>query len=996
MDQERERIQADLRGLLAGEVYCDDLHLQMYSSDASIYEICPLAVVRPKSTKDVASLTQYASENGISIHARGAGSGLAGGCLGAGIVVDFSHSMRRVLWTDTETVRVQPGVVLHQLNKQLNAQGRMFGPDRSTGRVTTMGSVIAVDAAGSHWLRYGSAAGRVESLQIVLADGEVLETGKHSVDLAASARDDDRLGQIVFQVSRLLQEEASTIEKSRAKSPLRRFAYNIDNVLENGTLDMAKLLAGSEGTLGLITEATVRTEALPAARGVALLMFERLDQAARAVMEVRRFQASACDLMDRRLLSLARESDVRYDLLLPKETEALLLVEQQGANTNEVREQLQQTIHQIQRRKRLAFDFRLATEPDEINQLWNLASHVVPSLYRLKGSTRAIPFVEDVAVPPAFLPEFFVTLQNILKKHQVTASLFAHAGHGQLRIRPFLDISNPQHQQMMPQLATDLYKAVSDVGGIVSSSHGNGLSRTWFLRQQAGPLYRVFRELKQIFDPRNLLNPGKVVTDFSTPLMRNVRSVTAKRSVSQQLVAPPELQAENKSNDRPQLVQLQLNWSSDEMVLTTRACNGCGSCRSHLDAERMCPIFRFTPGEEASPRAKANLLRGILTGQLDMATMASEELKEVADLCVHCHQCRLECPAEVDIPKLMVECKSQFAAVNGLRQVDWFLTHLDRVSKWAMRLRRFSHWSVKTRQMRWLMEKTLGISQERKLPLVSRRSFLRIAQRKKWTRPLRSGEQKVLYFVDVYANWYDVQLAEAFVAILEHNRVPVFVHPEQLPSGMPLIVAGSVDKAKKVAARNVSILADAVRHGYHIVTTEPSAALCLSHEYPQLLDDEDARLVAQNVTEACTYLWRRHQKGDLELDLKPVRYSVGYHTPCHIRALTNGIAGENLLRLIPGLNVVSIDKGCSGMAGTYGLKRENYRRSLRVGWGLISALRESTIQVGTTECSACKIQMEQGTTKPTVHPLKLLALSYGCMPEVAKLLSKPGEELTVT
>jgi Fe-S oxidoreductase len=248
----------------------------------------------------------------------------------------------------------------------------------------------------------------------------------------------------------------------------------------------------------------------------------------------------------------------------------------------------------------------------------------------------------------------------------------------------------------------------------------------------------------------------------------------------------------------------------------------------------------------------------------------------------------------------------------------------------------------------------------------------------------------------VYANWYDVQLANALVDCMQHNGVAVFVPPQQLQSGMALVSMGAVEHAKRIAARNVAMLSDAIRQGYHVVTTEPAAALCLQREYLNILDDDDARMVAENTSEACAYLWKMHQSGELELDLKPVNASLGYHQPCHVRAMEIGMPGFHLLRLIPGLSVRMIDRGCSGMAGTYGLKRENYRSSLRAGWGLISALRSPKIQLGSSECSACKMQMEQGTTKPTVHPLKLLALSYGLRPELAELLTTSNQELIVS
>ncbi len=998
MDPERARIQADLRGIIDGVVRCDDVFLQMYASDASIYEVKPLAVARPRGTGDVAACVRYAAENGIPVHARGAGTGLAGESIGPGIVLDFSHTMRHIVWTGDAEVRVQPGVVLAQLNRHLAKSRRMFGPDPATRSVTTMGSVLALDAGGSHWLRYGSARRHVVSMQLVLADGEVIEAKRHPLGAKESEGEDARCRSLVRRTADVIQRRTDLIAQHRPKSLVNRCGYHLWDVVQDGYFDLAKLLVGSEGTLALITEATVKTEPTPKYRGVTLLFFDRLDAAARGALEVAAAGVSACDLMDRRLLTLAREVDVRFDLLIPSAAEAMLLVEQQGDDESEVRESLEKLTTRLLRRRRLAFDSRTTLEAEERNLYWRLTRRVIPTLYRLKGSTRALPFIEDVAVPPAELPNILVRLQNIFKTHQVTNSLFAHAGHGQLHVRPFLDMTDPQDVRKMQDLAAEMYAAVLEVGGTISGEHGSGLSRTWFIREQYGALYDVMREIKRVFDPQNILNPGKVVAEAPQPLTKNLRPLQ-----------PRELREPQSRNDGESAsdggdgaeavwepIRLQLNWSHDEIAYQARNCNGCGRCRTLGPDERMCPIFRYAPREEASPRAKANLMRALFNGQLDPAELKGDTLRSIADLCVNCHQCRLECPAGVDIPKLMMECKAQYVATNGLRPREWFLTHLDWLSSFGSLVRPIGNWALRNRVMRWFIERMFGIAQGRKLPRFAGRSFIRRARGRLLTQPTKRSGRKVLYFVDVYANWHDVQLAEALVAVMEHNGVAVYVHPHQVQSGMAAISIGAVDRARRLAAKNVSILSEAVRQGYHIVATEPSAALCLTHEYANLLDDEEVRLVAENTSEACAYLWRMHQSGKLELDLKPVNATLGYHLPCHQLALGCGAPGENLLRLIPGLSVQRIDKGCSGMAGTFGLLRQNYRSSLRAGWGLISAIRDPGFQAGTTECSSCKIQMEQGTTKPTIHPLKVLALAYGLMPEVASLLTARGQELVVT
>ena len=322
MDQERQRIQDDLSGLLAGEVHCSDVYLHMYSSDASIYDIQPLGVVRPRGRADVVACVQYAAENRLPLHARGAGTGLSGGCLGRGLVIDFSYAMRRIVDIADDQVCVQPGVVLANLNGALARRRRQFGPNPTSSEVTTMGSVVAVNRLGSRWLRYGSASDRVLRLQVVLASGETIEIGRHNVAQCRRAPEPSRVEQLVCQVAGLLESNQDTITAGRPRSLINSSGYNVYDVLVDGSLDLARLFTGSEGTLGLITEATLAIDPLPQQTGVALLMFDRLDKAARAAQEVGRLGVTACDLLDRRLLSLAREQDARYDVLLPSDTEA--------------------------------------------------------------------------------------------------------------------------------------------------------------------------------------------------------------------------------------------------------------------------------------------------------------------------------------------------------------------------------------------------------------------------------------------------------------------------------------------------------------------------------------------------------------------------------------------------------------------------------------------------------------------------------------------------
>lgn len=1037
MAPEQTRIEADLRGLVSGDVACDPLAVRMYASDGSIYEIEPLGVVRPRSTEDVIKTVGYAAEHGIALFPRGGGSGLAGQSLGRGLVIDFSRYMRRAQSPHGGTVRVQCGMVQADLNRTLAAHGLLFGPDPATRSVSSIGSMLSIDAAGSHFPRYGSAGDCVDSLQVVLSSGEVVDLARHQ--WAADREPTTRVEELASRVGILLQRQSALLLRPPWADVARGCGYRIEKTLDGDRVDLARLMCGAEGTLGIITEATLRLDAIPNVRGVLLLFFERLDGAAKGAIDIAGEPISACDLMDRRLLEIVRDAEGAYAALLPKGAEAMLLVEMQGDDPVEVRQRLNQLVQRLQKRGRSLVSYRLTTDREERDWLWRMARRVIPRLHRLKGSTRALPFVEDIAIPPKRLPEFLVEVQNILKSHRVTATVFAHAAHGHLDLRPFLDLSNRADTDRMERLAEAIYSKVLEFGGCISGEHALGISRAAFARRQLGARLDLCREIKSIFDPGGIFNPGKFLNDSPQRVNENLRVVPSPAStlfvndddeiilgtgsagplipnpLSASSEPAPTLTLEYVPLAAPESAEpvavdvpttapfkqitlpLLLDWTgSESIVQSARACNGCGRCRTSAAAERMCPMFRVHKGEEASPRAKANLLRSLLTGDLEPQVFESDELKAVADLCYNCHQCRAECPAAVDIPKMVIEMKAQHVASHGLRLADRFLNRLDWLASLGSRFPNVANWALDNPRMRWLLEKLTGIAQGRKLPRVSRRNFLHWAARRKIHRPTRTGGRKVLFFVDQYANWHNPVLGRAVVEVLQHQQVEVYCPTNQTPSYMAMISSGDVGRARRLIKTNIELLADAVRQGYKIVTSEPSAALCLTQEYRQLLDNEDTRLIAENTSECCSYLWQMHLQNELELDFRPLNMSLLYHEPCHSRILDPRRPALELLKLIPGIQLQDADAGCSGMAGTFGLKQENFRTSLRIGRGLMTAVKETPAQLGITECTACKLQMEQATTKPAVHPVAVLAYAYGSMPQLAGWFTSRHEGLLVS
>jgi FAD/FMN-containing dehydrogenase/Fe-S oxidoreductase len=975
VDERRRRIIDELHDLLDGEVRVDPLAVAMYSCDGSLYEIAPLGVAFPRHRDDVVALAKYSVETQTPLIARGAGTGIAGGALGCGIIVDFSRHMNAVEAIGEETVRVQPGIVRDRLNAVLRERGRYFPPDPSNTAITTIGGMLAVDAAGSHSVRVGSTRDHVRGIELVLAGGRVLEAVNQPLPSDEAETPAAETGWANELQNILADNEALIV--ARQPTLIRNCAgYFLRGVLGPHRLHLPRLLVGSEGTLGLFTSATLHTSPLPAYRGVVLLLFGGMQAAIDAVQVIRKQQPSACDLLDRRLLSLAREADGRFSSIITQAAEAALIVEQTGYSDRQVRDRIRQVVDST---RDVAGHVVVADEAydyDDIEFLWSLPSRVVPRLAQLKGSTRPVPFVEDVAVPPATLNEFLAGARRVFRKHEVTATLYSHAAAGQVHLRPFLPAPDERSAELIENIARDLYAEVFSVGGTISGEHGDGLSRTAYLKQQYGPLYGVFRSIKTLFDPRNLMNPGKIVSDDPQLTVRNLRPNAA---VS------------------PELVPLQLQWTPEELRDEAARCNSCGHCRTQEPDLRMCPFFRVETSEETNPRSKANVLHQFVEGRLSNDDFVSDEMQELASKCFNCKQCQLECPAVVDVPRMMIEAKAAHIRAHGLSHADWVLSRAHSFAAFGGAIAFAANWAIGNPILRWTIERLFGIARKRKLPQFARRSFLRSVSQSLTQIPKRVRDTTpVVYFVDHYANYHDPELANAFVAILRHHNIPVMVPPEQVASGMAMLSAGDLDTARELAEKNLRVLAELAREGYDIVCTEPTAALCLKREYPMLLDHPDVELVASKVIEAGAYLQRLHADGKLKTDFAPLDFDAAYHVPCHTKALEAGTPLLELLSLIPQLGLHTIEAGCSGMAGAYGLTKQNFAESIRMGWGLISHMRQTDFDIGTTECSSCKLQMEQGTTKPTMHPLKLIALAYGLMPELRKRLEPAVNELVAT
>ena len=964
------RVRDDLKGLVKGECLFDDLTRTLYSTDASIFQVEPIGVVAPRDEADVRALVRYAMEHGVALIPRGAGTGLAGEALGMGLVVDMSRHFRSILGAGADTVRVQPGVVLRDLNERLARDGRRFAPDPASAECT-LGGMIATNASGSRSLRHGYTREHVTALRVVLDSGDAVDVGRQSRWPTTDARL-GRAEDIVSSLATLLERHADLVNRCRPRTPFNRCGYLLHDILTDDHVDLARLVVGSEGTLALITEATLRTLPLPGGRAVALFGFASLEAALRGARLAVAEGPTACELLDRRLLSLTRAGNTGSPEPIPAAVEAALVVEFEEETSSlscAAAHRCARMLHEMTQ-----VFVRVAEAPQEAEALWSVREAALPSLYGMRGGAQPVACIEDVGVPVEELPVYLHRLQEILHRHETTASFLVHAGTGQVHARIFLDLANPADVTKLRSVAEEVYTVALDLGGTISTQHGTGLARTPWVPRQYGPLYAVFREIKSIFDPRQLFNPGKIVgTDAAgaTWPLRRLPPAAAE---------PP---------------QRRLVWQSAEARGECAVCNGCGQCRTEAPASRMCPIFRATHAEEATPRAKANLLTRLLREGADPQGFSSEEVRAIADLCVNCKMCAVECPAHVNVPKLMLEVKAANVAEHGMDRSDWVLSRTESFARLGSSFAAFTNAALDSRTFRWLLEKFFSVSRKRRLPRFAQRNFLRRAARHGWTIRPRSGRQRVAYFVDIFATYNDPTVAEAVVAVLQHNGVDVYVPPDQWGCGMAPLAYGDLETARETVQHNLHVLADSARQGLPILCSEPTAARMLRFDALDLLDDPDARLVAENTVEFTTYLDRLRREGRLRTDFRPLPFSVGHHVPCHLKALGQGITGPALLALIPDLTVHTIDESCSGMAGTFGLKARNYEVSLAAGRPMLQRLARPATLFGSTECSTCRLQMEDGTGKRTLHPAQYLALAYGLMPGLLDRLRQPIRELVL-
>jgi len=892
------------------EIANDSLTLALYATDASMYQMQPLAVKTPVDREDVLKTIRYCADRKLPLLARGGGTSLTGQSIGEAVILDVSKHMTRVLELNLDEgwVRVEPGLVCSNLNAFLKPYGVHFAPDPATENRANIGGMIANNAAGMRSVRYGMTIDHVLAIDLALVSGDVLNlSALDSAQWSSKAEQQDHEGLIYRGIRDLVTQNANEIRQRYPKVIRRSGGYPLDALVDANPCNLAKLICGSEGTLGVILEAKLKLTPLPRFSAVCLAHFYTLDACLRASAPIVAQNPSAVELIDGVILRQARTHPLTRDVckLLEGEPEAILIIEVQGDDLDATTAHIKRIADGL---LGCAYAMPVMTESKAIQAVWQLRSSALGLMTNIQGSKKPVPYIEDAAVPPEHLADYVAEVLAICSKYNQPISMFGHASVGLMHIRPLHDLHEPIEIVRMKQIQEDVFPLVKKYGGSWSGEHGDGIVRGGFNKRFFGDqLYNAFREVKKLFDPEGRMNPGKVIE--TPPIDSHLRFGEDYKAVS---------------------VETAFHFRSQGgMLAAAEQCTGVGACRKTL-AGVMCPSYMATRDEVHSTRGRANALRLALTGQLGQDGLAGDDLKSTMDLCLSCKGCKGECPNSVDMVQLKAEVLYQHQKRHGVSLRSRFFANQARLATLASGPQALLINGLMTlKPIRWLLQSILGIDCKRPLPPFTQQRLSDWFAKRSVVDSAESTNKRVILFNDTYTEHYLPEVGRAAIEVLEAAGYKIEL-ASLGDSQRSAISQGLLDQAKRNGTRLFKRLDSEFSANVPIIVCEPSCASALKDDLPELLDDvELANRVASRVQmfdhfleqelviNNCILPWKKQSK-----DSDGVQAFL-VHSHCHQKTLDGGRSTHRLLARISGSQVQDTEAGCCGMAGSFGYEVEH-------------------------------------------------------------------------
>jgi len=951
-----ERLARELTSTIEGEVRFDQRARALYATDASPYEIKPYGVVLPKNSHDVVAVVRLADRYGVPVLPRGAGTSLAGQTVGAAMVVDFSKYMTRILESrpDERWIRVEPGVVRDTLNDFLKPHGLQFTPDVATTNRANIGGMIANNSAGTRSIKYGKSVDQVLAMTVLLADGTITEFREvGGSELGAKLAQQDREGDIYRTVQRLTSKYEREILEKFPKVMRRVGGYNLDEFVDGRPFNLAKLVTGSEGTLAVILDVTLKLHPVPQHRCLALLHFDTLVNALKAVQLVNRHGPSVVEILDDHLFTLGKQNPHLAPLLgwLEGSPAAVLMVEFDGQSEEEMLSGLQglQTDPAI---KALCSYTHLAFDAQEQQEVFEFRRGGLGIYATVKGRKKPTPLIEDAAIPVEHLPHYIPEVLEVCRKHGVEAVLYAHASVGVIHVRPHLDLKTAEDVEKFQKISAETFELVKKYGGSWSGEHGDGLIRSYQNRNLFGEtLYEAFREIKRAFDPKNLMNPGKIVD--GPAMIENLRY----------------------GPDYPEdKLATYLDFSANDGYLgAIEMCTGVGACRK-IGSGTMCPSYMATRDEDHSTRGRANILRDALNGRF-AGGLTSQDVFEVLDLCLECKGCKSECPSQVDMAKIKYEFLQHYYDAHGTPLAARAVGNVARIAPFGQRFAPIANALLSSAPVRWLLEKTIQVDHRRVLPSYARRSFSSWFQGHRRHSGSSREKPRVALFADTWTTFHEPQVGRAATKVLEHLGYQVELVP-YLCCGRPQISKGLLREARRTAERNLGVLRGYLGRDIPIVGLEPSCVTAFQDDYLDLLPGPETAALAKGVWMIDQFLAREWTAGKLDPETSFSRRAqpVLLHGHCQQKAIMGSGATRAVLEWVS-KEVREVDAGCCGMAGSFGYGHHDLSMQIG-GQRLFPAVRNH--QGVTVACGfSCRHQILDGTGIAARHAVEVLAETLG-------------------
>ena len=921
------------------EVAFDNRTRQLYATDASHYQIIPAAVAFPKTTKEAGHAIQAALVAGISVTPRGGGTGLVGGALGDGLIIDFAH-YNRAIWDfnqEAKTVRVGAGVVLDQLNHFLKPAGLCFGPDVATSSRATLGGMIANDSSGAYSSVYGTTGQHIREIEIILADGKITRVGAHLPSLSAHRHLVEDL--VSLNSLQIAEQFPAGLGKRWPGYGLARALAESDNLIP--------ILCGSEGTLAGIFSAELNLVSLPTERGVGLLFFASIAEAMQAAQALLPLEPAAIEHIDRPLFDQTqghREFQAVRDLLKldAQPCAAILLVE----FFTEAKDKLAQ----LQKLKLGQRQLILKSEAERA-LVWAMRKAGLSLLTSRKGDAKPVCVIEDAAVRPQDLPAYVAGLQAMFARVGVEASFYGHVAAGLLHVRPVLDLHDADDLKKFRQIANEVAALVTQFKGSLAAEHGVGMARTEFLKGQVGAeIYRVMREIKSAFDPNNLFNPGKVISDGRYKIDQHLR------------------QGSDRVLELPFAPKLAFAARDESFIANLEQCNGCGTCTKWTPV--MCPTYLATGDEGMSTRGRANLIRAALEGREITDPLGAAELEYALSNCLSCRACVTECPSNVNLPLLKAELLHARTQRDGRTKFQRLVSSLDLIERIGSAFPRLANSFLSSRSVNHLAAKLFGLAPERPPLKFAPQRFDRWFARRQNTHFPHRGQ--VILWDDTFVRYHEPHIGKAAVAVLEAAGYAVSLVKNRKCCGRPAFSVGNLDEVEKLGAHNLARLA-AEAGTAPILFLEPSCYSMFAEDYRELNLPEAAHISARCFLFE-DFIGQLLEREPDALQFKPLEERLVIHAHCHTRALTEPKDLQHLAARLPGRTAKLLDTGCCGMAGAFGMMADKYELSLKIAEPLLEQIKHQPY--GTTVVlsgTSCRHQIRDLATVRTKHMAEVLA-----------------------